>query len=847
MKFSLSYVAVSAAILTLSACSDNSSTQSREQQNTNLTQVPDFWPVLDIAIKTDTGVEKKVAELLANMTLEQKVAQTIQPEIRDITVEDMRQYGFGSFLNGGGSFPDSNKHATPQDWIALAQAMYLASVDDSLDGSRIPTLWGTDAVHGHNNVIGATLFPHNIGLGAMHNPALIKEIAKVTAQEVMATGIDWVFAPTVATVQDDRWGRTYESYSEDPAVIRQYSHAIVEGLQGDPEKGFFNDDNVIATVKHFIGDGGTVKGDDQGDNVDTEQQLFEIHGQGYVGGLRAGAQSVMASFNSWHGDKLHGNHYLLTQVLKERMGFDGFVVGDWNGHGQVKGCSNESCPQAMNAGLDIYMVATPAWKPLYENTLAQVKSGEIPLARLDDAVSRILRVKIRAGLFEKPAPAERKYANLQNVIGKDAHRAIARQAVRESLVLLKNNAQLLPLKAKQSFLLAGDGADNIGKQSGGWSVTWQGTGNNNDDFPGGHSIYGGIKERVLAAGGTIELAANGEYKNKPDVAIVVFGEEPYAEGNGDIDNLDYQRGNKRDLALLKKLKAAGIPTVSIFLSGRPLWVNPELNASDAFIAAWLPGSEGQGIADVILADETGKAAFDFVGRLPFSWPVSPTQTPLNFNDDDYKPLFKLGYGLSYATPAELNNDLNEVIVTDGQAVYIRAIFDRSAIAPWFVALLDGDKVDRMNSNTVQTDSLLVRTQDRRVQEDSLQISWLNDSSAKFAMMNSFPEDLRAMHESAASLQFDLKFIDNLPETLSISMECGEGCGAKIELAASLSTSVNEWQTITVDLQCFAQQGVDFANVFSPFILEAKQGTTLGLSDVKIVPNTAKTATLSCQD
>jgi beta-glucosidase len=851
MKWSLYYVAISAAILSLSACTDAPSTQSPstrsvDKQDNSHTQVPDFWPQLDIAIKVDGGVEKKVADLLALMTLEQKVAQTIQPEIRDITVEDMRQYGFGSFLNGGGAFPDNNKHATSQDWIAVAQAMYLASVDDSLDGSRIPTLWGTDAVHGHNNVIGATLFPHNIGLGAMHNPALIKEIAKVTAQEVMATGIDWVFAPTVATVQDDRWGRTYESYSEDPAVIRQYSHAIVEGLQGDPDKGFFNDDNVIATVKHFIGDGGTVKGDDQGDNVDTEQQLFEIHGQGYVGGLSAGAQSVMASFNSWHGDKLHGNHYLLTQVLKDRMGFDGFVVGDWNGHGQVKGCSNESCPQAMNAGLDIYMVATPAWKPLYENTLAQVKSGEIPLTRLDDAVSRILRVKIRAGLFDKPAPAERKYANLPNVIGNDAHRAVARQAVRESLVLLKNNTQLLPLNAKQSFLLAGDGADNIGKQSGGWSITWQGTGNTNDDFPGGHSIYGGIKERVLAAGGKIELAANGEYKDKPDVAIVVFGEEPYAEGNGDIDNLDYQRGNKRDLALLKKLKAAGIPTVSIFLSGRPLWVNAELNASDAFIAAWLPGSEGQGLADVILADETGKAAFDFVGRLPFSWPVSPTQTPLNFNDKDYQPLFKLGYGLSYDTPSELNNDLNEVVASDENSVHTRAIFERSVIAPWFVAVIDGDKVDRMNSNTLQTQALSLRTQDRRVQEDSLQISWLNDHGAKFTLMNSFPEDLRAMLEAQASLQFDIKLIDSLPETLTLAMECGADCGAKIELATHLAGSINEWQTVSVDLQCFAQQGLNFANVFSPFILQAKQVTTVGLSDIKIVPHAANTATVHCK-
>lgn len=845
MKLSLSYTAVAAAILSLAACSEAPSSLPSGELNPSQTKVPDFWPVLDINIKADAAVEQKVVELLSQMTIEQKVAQTIQPEIRDISVEDMRQYGFGSYLNGGGAFPDNNKHATPQDWIALAQRMYLASVDASLDGSTIPTMWGTDAVHGHNNVIGATLFPHNIGLGAMHNPALIKEIAKVTAQEVMATGIDWVFAPTVATVQDDRWGRTYESYSEDPALIRQYSHAIVEGLQGDPERGFFKDDNVISTVKHFIGDGGTQKGDDQGDNIATEQELFELHAQGYVGGLSAGAQSVMASFNSWHGDKLHGNRYLLTQVLKERMGFDGFVVGDWNGHGQVKGCSNESCPQAMNAGLDIYMVATPAWKPLYENTVAQVKSGEIPLSRLDDAVTRILRVKIRAGLLDKPAPAERKYANLSNVIGNEAHRAVARQAVRESLVLLKNNGQLLPLKANQAFLIAGDGADNIGKQSGGWTITWQGTGNNNADFPGGHSIYAGIQHQVLTAGGRIELAVNGEYKQKPDVAIVVFGEEPYAEGNGDIDNLEYQRGNKRDLALLKKLKAAGIPTVSIFLTGRPLWVNPELNASDAFVVAWLPGSEGQGVADVILADANGQSAYDFTGRLPFSWPNTPSQTPLNFYDEDYQPLFKLAYGLSYSKPSDLANDLNEVVLNDTDSVQTRALFDRSAIAPWFVAILEDATVTRMNSNTVQTTGLAVRTQDRRVQEDSLQLSWLSDSDAKFALMSSFPDDLRSLIEAKASLQFDIKLLSAAPELLNLSMECGEACGGKIPLVELLTNDNQEWQNITIDLQCFAQQGMDFSNVFAPFILQANKGVNIAISDVNMVPQTAEQALIKC--
>jgi beta-glucosidase len=843
MKISPLHCALLASFVALSGCNQSTENEAKMTRAQSSSKVPDFWPKLDIQIKPDAAVEEQVAKLLSAMTLEQKVAQTIQPEIRDITVEDMRRYGFGSYLNGGGAFPNNDKQATPQDWIAHAQSMYLASIDDSLDGSTIPTMWGTDAVHGHNNVIGATLFPHNIGLGAAHNPALIKQVAKATAQEVMATGIDWIFAPTVATVQDDRWGRTYESYSEDPALIREYSHAFVEGLQGDPVSGYFKDDNVISTVKHFVGDGGTENGDDQGDNLSSERHLFERHAQGYVGGLSAGAQSVMASFNSWHGEKVHGHHYLLTEVLKERMGFDGFVVGDWNGHGQVAGCSNESCPQAMNAGLDIYMVATPAWKPLLENTLAQVKAGIIPLSRLDDAVSRILRVKVRAGLFTKPAPAERTYANTPNVIGNPVHRAIARQAVRESLVLLKNNQQLLPLNPTRSFLIAGDGADNIGKQSGGWTITWQGTGNNNADFPGGQSIYAGIKDRVVAAGGKIVLSEQGEYTERPDVAIVVFGEEPYAEGNGDIGNLDYQRGVNSDLVLLKKLQAEGIPVVSLFLSGRPMWINPELNASDAFVAAWLPGSEGEGVADVIMADENGAVRNDFMGRLPFSWPINPNQSLLNFYDEDYQPLFKLGYGLTYTTPKEIANDLNEVVADDSQEMTERAIFNRRAIAPWFVATIDEEKVKQMNSNTLSTPSLSIRTQDRRVQEDSLQISWLDDSQAKFILQSTFPRDLRALSTSKPSLQFDIKLLSGLPSNLAVSMECAEQCKQSVSVVEQFTANNTDWQTISIDWQCF---DVDFAAISAPFILQANQGVKVAISDVKISTQSSENATIQCK-
>lgn len=814
-----------------------------------------IWPKLDIAVKQDPQVEAKVAELLAGMTLEQKVAQMMQPEIRDITVEDMRKYGFGSYLNGGGSFPNSNKHSTPQDWIKLAEDMYQASIDDSIDGSTIPTMWGTDAVHGHNNVIGATLFPHNIGLGAANNPELIERIAEVTATEVMVTGIDWVFAPTVATVRDDRWGRTYEGYSEDPEIVRDYAAAIVKGLQGHANKDFLADNRVISTVKHFLGDGGTVKGDDQGDNIASEQELFDIHAQGYVGGLTVGAQSVMASFNSWHGKKIHGSKYLLTDVLKEQMGFDGFVVGDWNGHGQIKGCTNDNCPQAVNAGLDIYMVPTDAWKPLYENTIAQVKDGTIKMSRIDDAVTRILRVKVRAGLFDKPSPAKRQFSGRTELIGQESHREVARQAVRESLVMLKNKGNILPLKPNAKVLVAGDAADNIGKQSGGWTITWQGTNNVNADFPGGSSIYDGIKTQVEAAGGSVELNQAGEFSSKPDVAIVVFGEEPYAEGHGDRDTVDYQRGDKVDLALLKKLKAQGIPVVSIFITGRPLWVNAELNASDAFVAAWLPGSEGKAVADVLFTDKAGNIQYDFKGKLSFSWPNSAEQAVVNRGDKDYQPLLPYGFGLQYDDENVLADDLNETVEIDANSAKVRQFYNGSVVKPWGMTLVSNGEVIAVNSNTHKVGGLSYRTIDREVQEDSMLLTMDGSSLSgmRLASKSYFREDLSSalLHNSSLSM---LVRVDKAPtDAVSIAMNCeGTGdepgsCQEEIDITDTLKgLPAGQWQAISIDLKCFADKGIKFGQVVMPFDLRTKGELQLGLAQIEYVPQQAANATLSCQ-
>lgn len=832
------------------ATKESATKESTTKLSSETKETAAIWQKIESEVLVDQQLEDKVDALLLTMTLEQKVAQMIQPEIRDITPQDMRQYGFGSYLNGGGAFPNNNKHSTPKDWIALAEKMYQASIDDSQDGIAIPTMWGTDAVHGHNNVIGATLFPHNIGLGAANNPELMEKIAQVTATEVMVTGIDWVFAPTVATVRDDRWGRTYEGYSEDPSIVKSYAGAVVRGLQGHAQKNFLGDDRVISTVKHFLGDGGTVGGDDQGDNPADENELYTIHAQGYVGGLTAGAQSVMASFNSWQGDKIHGSRYLLTDVLKDKMGFDGFVVGDWNGHGQIKGCTNHNCPQAINAGLDIFMVPTDAWKPLLENTIEQVKQNIIPMSRIDDAVRRILRVKFRAGLFSKPSPAQRMFSGKTELIGSQAHRQVARQAVRESLVLLKNKNNLLPLSPTKNILIAGDGADNIGKQSGGWSITWQGTGNTNEDFPGGTSIYQGLAKQVEKAGGKLTLSVDGSYQNKPDVAIVVFGEDPYAEGHGDRENLEFQRGNKHSLALLKQFKQQQIPVVALFISGRPMWVNAELNASDAFVAVWLPGSEGDGIADVILADAHDNVQHDFKGKLSFSWPKTSNQTNINKGDKDYSPLLPFGFGLTYGDKNLLADNLDESTQQQSDSDSSKEIFTGAIQKPWQLWLFSGEKQIEVSSNAQELHALNYRTVDKVVQEDAFKISLDGsvNSGVKIMSKGGFREDLRGVLESESILQFSVKLGDRPSAKVMLSMVCeGEGeCGFSQDITQLLSSlSVSEWHTVSIDLSCFKKGGMNFGDATVPFELSSAGQLDISLADIALVPRHNNKSSISC--
>ena len=490
------------------------------------------WPRVTSRVHDSTQVERKVQKLVSGMTLEQKVGQMTQPEITSITPAEVGQYHIGSVLNGGGAWPGGNKHASQADWLALADAYWQASMDDQ----GIPVIWGIDAVHGNSNVYSATLFPHNIGLGAAHDPCLVRHVEEATAEQVRSTGQDWAFAPTLAVVRDDRWGRTYEGFSEDPRITRAYGYEAMKGLQ-DTDRSGIGDSGVIGTAKHFIGDGGTEGGKDQGVNPSSEPEMINVHGQGYYGALAAGAQSVMISFNSWTNEalgitegKLHGSHKAITEILKGKMGFDGLVVSDWNGIGQVAGCTNASCPQAINAGLDIVMVPQD-WKAFIANTVAQVQSGQIPMARIDDAVTRILRVKLRAGLFDQPRPSEREHAGDPDALD---HRALARKAVRKSLVLLKNEGTLLPLQSSAKVLVVGKSADSLPNQTGGWSLTWQGTGNSNADFPNGTTILAGLRAALGAANVTFDEDGEGVDPSQYDAVIAVIGETPYAEGVGDI-------------------------------------------------------------------------------------------------------------------------------------------------------------------------------------------------------------------------------------------------------------------------------------------------------------------------
>ena len=577
-----------------------------------------------------------VDALLARLSLEQKIGQMMQPERMAITPDEVAEFHIGSVLSGGGSVPGANRAA---DWIAMNDAYWAASMRDAPGRVPIPLVYGVDAVHGHTNVLGATVFPHNLGLGAANDPSLIERIARATAREILATGVDWTFAPTLAVVQDPRWGRTYESFSDDPSLVARYAAPYVRGLQDDG-----SDAGVIACAKHWVGDGGTTDGNDQGNTVLPEDELERVHMAPYRPALDAGVLTVMASFNSWNGVKCHGHRYLLTDVLKGRLGFDGFVISDWDGVEYLDEDLGTAIVMAVNAGVDMLMVSVE-WRQYVTLLLEAVRDGRIPMARIDDAVRRILSVKQRSGLLSRVRPAERPGAQ-EDCLGAPSHRALAREAVRRSLVLLQRSGDVLPIAPTARVLVAGRNADNRGHQCGGFTVAWQGA-DGNASIIGGTSIWEGIRDAAPAA--ELDVEGHSADATRHDVAIVVIGERPYAEGMGDIrphtkvapgsspagrtaqlapygQSLALADLHPEDLATIRRIAERGVPVVAVLVSGRPLRIDAELAHTSAFIAAWLPGSEGQGVADVLFG------AHPFTGTLPMRW-------------DNVAGTWERGYGL----------------------------------------------------------------------------------------------------------------------------------------------------------------------------------------------------------
>jgi beta-glucosidase len=520
--------------------------------------------------------------------------------------------------------------------------------------------------------------------------------------------------------------------------------------------------------------------------------------------------SVMASYNSWNGVKMHGHRGVLTEVLKDRMGFQGFVVGDWNGHGQVPGCRATSCAASLNAGLDMYM-APDSWRGLYDSLLAQAKSGEVPMSRLDDAVARILRVKLRMGLFEAGAPSMRPGAGRFETLGSPAHRELARRAVRESLVLLKNNGALLPLAPRQHVLVTGDGAHNYAKQSGGWTLTWQGTGADNSRFPGATSIWEGIRDNVQKAGGSAELSTDGSHATRPDVAIVVFGENPYAEGVGDRRNLLLRADGSTHLEILAKLNAEKIPVVAVFLSGRPLWVNRELNAAQAFVAAWLPGSEGAGVADLLFRRASGRVAHDFHGKLSFSWPRFATQYALHRDQPGYDPLFAFGFGLTYRERRELPM-LPEESGVQGADAPGGTLFGGAEPSAWKMNTGGAVKLSRF---------------DRARQEDSLRLQWSGAAGA-LSFDSGAGEDFSRETNADMMLVLTVK-VDGAPDgAAAITVDCGAGCRASLPLQSDLAAlPAGQWQRLGIPLKCFSHAGADMNRRLARF--ELRSTGTLDLS------------------
>ena len=839
------------------------------------------WPTITSAIQPTPEEPIFVDRILEQMTLEEKVGQMIQTDIRDVTPAEAREYKLGSILNGGGGWVNDDKRASAGDWLNLLDQYWNALEAAYADRPfRIPYLWGTDAVHGHNNIYRATVFPHNIGLGAARDPDLIRRIAEATATEICVTGMDWTFAPTVATPRNLRWGRHYEGYSEDPAIVYHYAGEVVRGLQQSAET-LKSDRAVLSNVKHWVGDGGTRHGVDRGCNHYDEDLLRNIHAMGYFSGLEAGAQIVMASFSTWEGEanydhspddgvaynkRLTGSRYLINDVLKNTMGFDGLVISDWNSHADVSKCSDNNANYAINAGIDILMATGSSdWRKIYWNAIAGVERGEIPMARIDDAVRRILRVKYRAGMWDKPKPSQRALAGKEALLGSSEHRQIAREAVRKSLVLLKNN-DVLPLSRSKPILVTGSACDDLQKQTGGWTLTWQGSENTREDFPGAKTFADSAREILGVDRCAVDPHLDWANPQDYDTAVLVIGEDPAAEMFGDIAPghtlalSQLKRKYQADLALLKRLKQAGTRVVTVLYSGRPLYTNEEINHSDAFVAAWLPGTEADGLTDVLFEPGEGQPRYDFTGRLSFSWPNRPDSEAVNKMPDhipgyrvpedeqdpngEHAPLFPYGYSLSLRGESNrLPIDLDRLPVLSGPstesdtAVETLELFGTRSNGDFslMVSTFDDSNETLVSSNQpTRRNGVNIVPIDYRHQQDARRLT-VETGTAIVRVAAGDPEgyDLNEYAEPGVAVAFDIRLGSNRPGGVRVAIDGASGTSTHLDVSDYLPDDpMNGWVTVRIPLADFGLDAGALRATSSPLRVEIPQACRFDLGDIR---------------
>jgi beta-glucosidase len=843
-----------------------------------MSDAADPWRQLTLPSRRDERVEAEIEATLSQMSLDEKLGQMIQAEVQQLRPEDIERYKIGSALNGAGVWPKKNRFSTPHDWAAMVEAFWTASKRSFADRPfSIPFAWATDAVHGHNNLFGATIFPHNIGLGATRDPELIHRIGRVTAREIAAGGMDWTFAPTVTVSMDARWGRFYEGYSQDTEIVRAFAAQMVRGLEG-VDAGSDPDTRILSSIKHWLGDGGTRWGIDRGTTFASERELRDVHAVPYIAALKAGAQVVMLSFSSWEHErnydfcpdqgapynyKLHGSRYLITDVLKNQLGFDGVVLTDWDGQCEVSKCTLKDARYCINAGADVLMVeARGDWLAILEQTRRDLERGLITQDRIDDAVRRVLRVKKRSALAGRIEPTRRALVQkAASVVGCKEHRAVAREAVRKSLVLLKNDRGLLPLDPSRRVLVAGSAARNLSKHTGGWSLSWQSTDIGPEDIPHATTIAAAL-EAALPAGNCIVLEDDGApLPEGVQVAVIAIGEDAYAEMMGDIRpwrSLEYaalKPSYRKDRTLLERLRDVGIPTVCVFFGGRPLYLTEEINLSDSFVVAWLPGIAGEGIADVLLRDGAGRVQHDFHGRLPYPWPKTPYSFRLAKSSGDVpdgghpeyqgdtEALFPLGFGLDYVSP-------RTDVAAPRYPVYVHREPPSPPKATSTLVLLgpgaDPDLTLRIAGNgfwvgadvsrSEPTDALLGRLEpiDHLGAKDAFHV-YFNGRIASLYLK--FPgwdtRDLRGYLDAGADLVFDLRMHAAMNGPVRMSAhDCYPSQGVLRAERWFQRAPIGEWTSVRVPLTDIANAGSDFGKVNVPFMLHTDAEMKFDIGNVR---------------